>query len=48
MEINGDDSGDQLGRAVAGVGADLNSDGHPDVLVGAPLDDDIESSHPPV
>ena len=43
-EISGDDSGDQRGRAVAGVGADLNGDGYPDVLVGAPLDDDNGSS----
>ena len=43
-EIVGDDSGDQRGRAVAGVRADLNGDGYPDVLVGAPLDDDAFSS----
>jgi hypothetical protein len=44
LEIEGTDSGEQLGRAVAGVGADLNADGHPDVLVGAPLDDETFSN----
>jgi hypothetical protein len=44
LELVGDSSGDQRGRAVAGIGADLNADGHPDVLVGAPLDDDNGSS----
>jgi hypothetical protein len=44
MEIGGDNASDQRGRAVAGLGQDLNGDGHPEVLVGAPLDDDNGSS----
>ncbi len=43
-ELDGSGSGDQFGRAVMGFGGDINGDGHDDVGVGAPLDDDNGSS----
>jgi len=39
MRIDGDDAGDFLGRAVSGAG-DVDGDGQPDFVVGAPGDDD--------
>lgn len=37
--FSGDAAGDRMGSAVSGDG-DANGDGYPDVIVGAPLDDD--------
>ena len=39
FSLTGDAAGDQLGAAVAGAG-DVNGDGTPDVMAGAPLADD--------
>jgi hypothetical protein len=44
QEFSGSGSGDLFGRSVVGLGGDLNTDGHPDVAIGAALDDDLGSS----
>lgn len=41
--FDGDAANDKFGRCVSGVG-DLNRDGHPDFVVGAPEDDNIAAS----
>jgi hypothetical protein len=44
VTILGRTSGDQLGRAIAGMG-DINNDGIPDIMVGAPYNDDGTSGN---
>ena len=42
FRIDGENTGDRAGHSISGIG-DMNGDGRPDILIGAPFNDEVDN-----